>query len=150
MTTRDEELLEAKRIFDRAVELPPIVRAQFVERACSSSATLLEKVKQMLAHFYSESTPLVPPVNNANNQITDFDEDVEFDGTERFLVQRKLGSGGFGTVYEVIDRTCHATVALKVLNKVKPEFLYRFKQEFRALSQVRHENLVHDAIRGRK
>ncbi|MBV8819656.1 MAG: protein kinase, partial [Acidobacteriaceae bacterium] len=69
-------------------------------------------------------------------------ETVTFNGTARFAVQRMLGSGAFGTVYQVWDREQHAKVALKVLHSRKPDVLFRFKREFRALVDVRHPNLV--------
>ena len=68
--------------------------------------------------------------------------DCEFSGTERFDVRRWLGAGGFGTVYECYDRLRHQLVALKVLRRNDPAFLYSFKREFRALVDIRHENLV--------
>lgn len=70
----------------------------------------------------------------------------DFQGTERFSIRRKLGSGGFGIVYEVYDNTRNILVALKILNpnlwKENPQVLYRFKQEFRAIADITHPNLV--------
>jgi serine/threonine protein kinase len=66
----------------------------------------------------------------------------EFKGTERFLVQHRLGSGGFGTVYKVWDSRNNSVVALKTLNRINSELLYRFKREFRELSDIVHPNLV--------
>ena len=72
---------------------------------------------------------------------------VAFSGTARFAVQRRLGGGAFGTVYQVWDREQQVTVAVKVLHRWKPDLLFRFKREFRALIEA----LVHESklTRGR-
>ncbi|WNG49375.1 protein kinase [Archangium minus] len=67
---------------------------------------------------------------------------VAFDGNSRFQVRRPLGSGAFGSVYEVFDKHYNTVVALKLLNELRPSVLYRFKQEFRLLADRAHPNLV--------
>jgi hypothetical protein len=66
----------------------------------------------------------------------------ELEGNPRFELRRRLGSGGFGVVFEVLDRERDARVALKLLERLEGEDIYRFKQEFRALADVAHPNLV--------
>lgn len=66
----------------------------------------------------------------------------EFTGDARFELRRRLGAGGYGVVHEAFDRQRGELVALKTLRELHPEALYRFKREFRALADVRHDNLV--------
>ncbi len=63
-------------------------------------------------------------------------------GTDRYSVVRKVGEGGMGVVYEALDRETQRSVALKTVLHVDPNSLYLFKQEFRALADVHHRNLV--------
>ncbi len=63
-------------------------------------------------------------------------------GTDRFLIQHKLGSGAFGDVYRAFDQDLGMVVALKTLHRVEPAALYHFKNEFRSLAGVIHPNLV--------
>jgi serine/threonine protein kinase len=65
-----------------------------------------------------------------------------FHGTERFAVVQRIGAGGMGVVYEAFDRERQERVALKTLREFDGGALYRFKQEFRSLSEILHPHLV--------
>ena len=60
---------------------------------------------------------------------------------ERFDVVRSLGAGGIGLVFEAIDRSSGATVALKTLRDVTADGVYRLKREFRLLQGLEHPNV---------
>jgi eukaryotic-like serine/threonine-protein kinase len=61
---------------------------------------------------------------------------------ERFEVLQWLGEGGMGTVYLARDERTDRRVAVKVLLGRDPDALSRFKQEFRALADISHPNLI--------
>ena len=60
----------------------------------------------------------------------------------RFVVGNLLGRGGMGVVYEVRDLERGANVALKTLLDTGSEQLLAFKNEFRALQDLTHPNLI--------
>ena len=60
----------------------------------------------------------------------------------RFRVIRRIGAGGMGVVYEALNAERNLSVALKTLNHLEADSIYRLKNEFRSLAGVVHPNLV--------
>ncbi|MEZ6048891.1 MAG: serine/threonine-protein kinase [Planctomycetaceae bacterium] len=63
----------------------------------------------------------------------------------KFEIQKKLGSGGMGSVYLARDTELGRPVALKILPKDKagnPTLLKRFKAEAQAAATLKHDNIV--------
>ncbi|MCA9520714.1 MAG: serine/threonine-protein kinase PknK, partial [Myxococcales bacterium] len=69
-------------------------------------------------------------------------DDVDFPGTPRFAIRRRIGEGAMGVVYDAFDRDLECRVALKTLRRGDAKSLYRFKREFRTLQDIEHPNLI--------
>ena len=64
---------------------------------------------------------------------------------DRYHVQRKIGTGGFGTVYLVLDSAVQEEVILKVLNpqlSVDANAIRRFVQELKLTRRITHRNVI--------
>ncbi|MBW2456028.1 MAG: serine/threonine protein kinase [Deltaproteobacteria bacterium] len=62
-----------------------------------------------------------------------------------YEVERKIGAGGFGTVYLAVHPLIGKTVAIKLLNReysTNPQMVSRFIEEARAVNQIRHRNII--------
>jgi len=67
------------------------------------------------------------------------------DAIGRWIIQRTLGGGGFGSVYEVRHDTTQQRAALKLLHAhfvTSPEMLARFDREIAVLRRLSHPNIV--------
>jgi serine/threonine protein kinase len=62
-----------------------------------------------------------------------------------YVLQREIGRGGMGVVYEAVQESLGRHVALKVRpmhGGVSPTFLERFRREARAAAKLHHTNIV--------
>jgi len=66
----------------------------------------------------------------------------------RFRVERRVGSGGMGTVYFATDEVAKTSVALKVLHAGVPEGQARFGREVLALARMSHPAIVRYVAHG--
>lgn|GEM_PF-1215710 len=67
----------------------------------------------------------------------------------RYEIIHELGAGGFATVYKALDNVLNREVALKILrpellgnDKVRKDFLARFKREAQIVASLEHPHLV--------
>lgn len=64
------------------------------------------------------------------------------DRVGEYTLERQLGAGGMGEVFEARHVQSGERVALKLLRAASATRLLRFKREYRAVARIRHENLV--------
>ena len=65
--------------------------------------------------------------------------------TGKYKIERKIGAGGMGVVYEAVDQSLGRTVAIKKMNeeiKVNEREKQRFLEEARTVALLHHPNIV--------
>ena len=65
--------------------------------------------------------------------------------TGKYKIERKIGSGGMGVVYEAVDQSLGRTVAIKKMNdeiRVDEREKQRFLEEARTVALLHHPNIV--------
>jgi eukaryotic-like serine/threonine-protein kinase len=60
----------------------------------------------------------------------------------RFLIERRIGSGGFGTVYEAWDGRLERSVAVKAIESTGPRGSRRVLREAQAAARLNHPGIV--------
>lgn len=63
----------------------------------------------------------------------------------RYLLEERLGAGGFGAVFAAADTNIGKSVAIKILHATfvdNPEAVGRFRREVDCIAQIRHPNVI--------
>jgi serine/threonine protein kinase len=60
----------------------------------------------------------------------------------KYLIEKKISTGSFGTIYEVLGEADNKTYALKELKNMDTVIKQRFEREIKVLSQLDHQNIV--------
>src|SRR5215472_10675056 len=140
-----ERWSQIQTVFHAALDCDPEDQPAFLDRACAEDVELRAEVESLLAAEQAARGFLESVTDTLIDELVgslSLAEPREFEGNERFVLQRKLGSGGFGSVFQAYDREQGAVVALKSLHRAGPSEIYRFKREFRSLVDISHPNLV--------
>ncbi len=121
----------------------------FLTQACSGDAELAREVQGLLDSYGRAGDFLETPVAQGPCNGLLFADmpapPAELESGRQlgpYLIRSLIGRGGMGTVYLARDTKLQARVALKTLDCALPSAIYKFKQEFRNLSDVLHPNLV--------
>jgi serine/threonine protein kinase len=60
----------------------------------------------------------------------------------KFLIEKKISTGSFGTIYQVLSEDDNKTYALKELRNMDTVIKQRFEREIKVLAQLDHPNIV--------
>ncbi len=145
---------QVRRLFDAAVDLQGEARAELLERDCDGDASLLAEVEFLLRSHDAAGTfieePLVrlaedrEPAAAGNPEAGDEEAGLRRIGP--YAVERALGEGGMGTVYEAVraDDEYRQRVAIKVLRREldSEELVRRFRSERQILADLDHPNVA--------
>ena len=141
----DRVLQRAKRIFERAIELEPQARADYVRAQCAEDTPLKERVERLLGEHDKQGDFLA---SRSRDQADDRPRSMpKVVGHYRLI--EKLGQGGMGVVYKAEDTKLERPVALKFLRAhamEDPEYKVRFVREAKAAARLDHSNIcsVHE------
>ena len=143
---------EVRALFEQVVDLAPDERSRRLEARCAGDLELRRAVEQMLAGDRVDAGPLNRPLNAW--VVPGTSPSVEAVPPERlgpYRIERELGRGGMGIVYEAVrdDAQLRKRVALKWIRQGldSADVLRRFQLEREILGRLQHPHIaqIHDA-----
>ena len=124
-------------IYSAALSLPADQRNDYVAAQCSDLAAreeLLRRLADRTVTFAASGHAgrRAAPAISAGTRLG------------HYLIQRPLGSGGMGFVYEALDESLNRTVAVKVLpmGRYDDASRKRFRREAESASALNHPNII--------
>jgi serine/threonine protein kinase/tetratricopeptide (TPR) repeat protein len=135
-----------KDLFHTAAELEPEARSAFLDDACGDDAGLRAELQHLLradeeAPSLLERSPLAPVWEHFAAE-----ELIEGRRVGPYKLQRQLGRGGMGTVYEAVraDDEFEQRVALKLIRRGMDtnDVRRRFRSERQILANLYHPNIA--------
>jgi WD40 repeat protein/serine/threonine protein kinase len=134
-----ERWLQIEELLQQALDLQPDQRAGFLKHSCDGDTALLAEVEALLkreleAGSFMESPaiaslPRMPPPSHISH----------------YRIEKRIGAGGMGEVFQARDETLRRVVALKMLPAEftsDAERVRRFEQEAFAASRLNHPNII--------
>ncbi len=135
-----------KALFAEAAELSPGERARFLDGACEGDAALRHEVERLLTAFESGGGPL--DASTVGEFLLGRPAEQSLNSGEilahRFRIERLIGRGGMGEVYEASDLVLGGSIALKTLRSehlLNPGYVARFRREIQLARKVTHANV---------
>src|SRR5215471_7277719 len=133
-----ESWQELRNVLYEALQVAPVDRPAFLDRACASDSTLRQELESLLSVSDEVRTSFLQSSSSAlaikpGTRLDDYE------------VETLIGSGGMGEVYRARDTRLKRVVAIKVLPQFvsnDPDRLRRFEYEAQAAAALNHPNIV--------
>ena len=133
-----ERWQELRSVLYQALQVAPVDRPAFLDRACASDSTLRQELESLLSVSDEVRTSFLQSSSSAlaikpGTRLDDYE------------VETLIGSGGMGEVYRARDTRLKRVVAIKVLPQFvsnDPDRLRRFEYEAQAAAALNHPNIV--------
>ena len=141
-----ERRLQVEEIFLAALDRTPEERERFVSEACGNDARLKREVETLL--LQNESGSLQKPFSAETVLLEKDVDDDPMIGRRlgAYRIERELGRGGMGTVYEAarVDNEFQKRAAIKLVKRgMDTDFvLRRFRKERQILAALDHPNIA--------
>lgn len=146
-----------EEIFNESIAMNPPKRKRFVEDKCGEDRELCEEILLLLEDSEDSEDFLSDPIYFLGAQLLDseFENLLEMSEFGAYKMNRLLGRGGIGAVFEAEDSRLGRTVALKILPMIldsNDDRVLRFKREAQVACSILHNNVTQiyefDSYRG--
>ncbi len=141
-----------KEVLGTALDLPPGERAAFLDEACAGDAALRTEVDSLIAAEDASGDFIVEPVLRVPTSAPSVagqppgDNDNIGRALGAYVIERRLGHGGMGTVYLArrADREFERQVAIKMIRGGMDSELVvrRFRHERQILATLDHPHIA--------
>lgn len=138
-----------KAVLGEALDLEGAARLAYLDKACDGNPALRKRVDQMLAADAGDGHTLNPDAGKIASVLREELAAGTLDAVGRrigrYTVERLIGRGGMGAVYDARDESLNRRVALKVVGAAfaAEDVLRRFAHESRVLARLQHPGIAH-------
>jgi len=135
-------------LFHRALDLASSERRAFVRDACVDSAAIADEVLSLLAaHDRTDLFPMEPALDSARRLALATEAAFQRVGRTvgQYRIDRILGQGGMGVVYQAFDQRLNIFVALKAISPDvtrDPTRRERLRREAQAGARLKHPGIA--------
>ncbi len=143
---KPERWQEIRAVFEEALDVRAADRLDFVRTRCGEDDELRHEVEQLLAsdEATDDGTALLDRTPAFDALRPSCPPLLPGDHVGRYMIERTIGAGGMGVVYEATQTNPSRTVAVKVMNHGlrSASSARRFLFESEILAQLRHPGIA--------